>query len=171
VGNTHSGIVTLVTLFPLSRHPVEAKALIDTGASISFASKQFLARADIQPTRKEIPKAVYMADGTLSLDGLVGHHLLDVPLSIYGFHDVMNFDVLSLAEYDLIIGADWLQRHDAVISWKDKSLAFPNQPSVPSTVKKMKSLINDSSLYASVLQPIDSPVVSANKAVTVHCCR
>jgi hypothetical protein len=106
-----------------------------------------------------------MADGNLAIDGTINQHLFEIPISIYGQEEIATLDVLTIANHDIIIGADWLQKHKAIISWSDKSVTFPTKQSpelTPSSLSATSSNVcqDESQLIFTVLPTICQPLTN-----------
>ena len=94
-----------------------ARIDLDTGASHTFISARYaqMNGLAVQPTNR----AVALADGkTVNAVGVCRARLRLGPLN-----DVVTFIVLRLnTVYDVILGEDWLKRHQAVLNFQDSSM-------------------------------------------------
>lgn len=67
-----------------------------------------------------------MADGQTSTAGPVTHKT-ELQVSISDHHESLPLLVTSLHRYSIILGIDWLTRHNPSVNWRNKAVAF-NDP-------------------------------------------
>lgn len=101
----------------------ETLAMIDSGASGTFISMQFVKRNGIATHKKE--------DGGYELTAVDGSSLPDVdsetvPLSLrFPQHrEEVVLDVVPMASHDVVLGTPWLEKHNPQIDWVRRVLKF-----------------------------------------------
>ena len=84
-----------------------AYALIDTGATHSFVSSQFvrLAKLEMKPLENALSVSTQMKNEVQAILGCQGCKMI-----IGGLVDVINLAVLTMYDFDVIIGMDWLSQ-------------------------------------------------------------
>ena len=102
---------------------VQALALIDTGATISVINSDFVDENHLVTHDKSRPLWVRNADGTLNRLGVIkkeirgfmqhGEHKENVALSVMKMHNL-----------DIILGYDWLLRHNPTFNWKSGTISY-----------------------------------------------
>jgi hypothetical protein len=102
----------------------DAHTLFDSGASFSFVSDAFVARAHLFRQKISQPIVVNYAKGFISST------LVCLGCSIFLADEtfVANLVVIPLESFDVILGMDWLSQYRVAISyfWKTMSLQAPS---------------------------------------------
>jgi hypothetical protein len=103
-----------------------AKSLLDSGASGNFLTRQFVIEANIQTTPM-IPKLIRLADGKLLK---ANEAVIDTDVEIKGKIVKNSFIVLDQLNNgnDAILGIPWLEKADPVISFKNRTISFKDEP-------------------------------------------
>ena len=97
---------------------VQLNALVDSGATNTFINKQVIKSNKLSPDKLAIPITVTNVDGTENYAGQVTH-MLKAYLEI-GSHKSQEVALIAdLGEKDMIIGYDFLTKHNPDINWKD----------------------------------------------------
>jgi len=97
----------------------QGRLKMDSGASHGFINASFVSKAGLAVT--PCARAVALANGKVVQ--VIGS--CKVRLQIGRFTDVVHFYVLRLgAEYDAILGADWLLKHSAVLDFGSGTLTL-----------------------------------------------
>ncbi|GKB57641.1 putative reverse transcriptase domain-containing protein [Tanacetum coccineum] len=105
-----------------------ASVLFDSGSDRSFVNTRFISLLDIKPIKIEDSYEVELADGRLVSTNTV---LKGCTLSLVNHIFEIDLMPIELGTFDVIIGMDWLVKHDAVIvcgekvvriSYKNKTL-------------------------------------------------
>jgi predicted aspartyl protease len=100
--------VVLGTFFVNS---VPATVLFDSGASHSFISDQFVTKYNLSMSSMKNPLIVSSPGGEMK----TGSICPQVKINIMGVDFLANLVVLKSCGIDVILGMDWLQKHDGVI--------------------------------------------------------
>jgi hypothetical protein len=95
-----------------------AAVLFDSGASHSFIATSFVEKHDIPTASPEIP----LDTRTLGSDLLCHLKCSQVRILLSGVVFLADLAVLPSHRIDVILGMDWLTRHNGVISCTDKTI-------------------------------------------------
>ncbi len=128
-------------LFKLRGHFAghEATLLLDSGASSEFIDPDFARRCGLELTPSD--RTVKLANGsivaaagstttTCCLDAAKG---APVPFSA-------TFTATPLEGYDAILGVSWLEAHDPLVGWRDRSITVRAPGGVPRLIKPLECL-------------------------------
>ena len=127
------------------------RALIDSGAQGKFIDKVVALKLGLKetPLRQNIP--VYNVDGTPNRLGQI-RTKVELPITIGGKEVKEELYVTHLGKNEIILGFDWLQKHNPRINWKNGTLDF----------KERKVLVEDDEepfLQQINALPVDHPHV------------
>jgi hypothetical protein len=109
-----TGIVTDQTL----------SILIDPGATESFISSAVLKRIKVKAVEQDEFSFVEMALGAKQK---VGGKVTGCALNLGEFVTRVNLYVMILGSYDVVIGMDWLETHEAILNYKMKWLSLVDE--------------------------------------------
>ena len=93
---------------------ITTAALIDSGATTSFISKQIVQDMNLTAHEFDKPIPLLNIDGTTNTAGRIMHYIhLDLHIPSRGGHNSRTiFAVTKIDDQDLIIGIDWLIQHN-----------------------------------------------------------
>jgi hypothetical protein len=95
--------------------------LIGPGATESFISGAALKRIKVKAVEKDEFSFVEMASGAKQK---VGGKVTGYALNLGEFVMRVNLYVTILGSYDVVIGMDWLESHEAILNCKTKQLSL-----------------------------------------------
>jgi hypothetical protein len=95
--------------------------LIDPGATESFISGAALKRIKVKAVEQDEFSFVEMASGAKQK---VGGKVTGCALNLGEFVTRVNLYVTILGSYDVVIGMDWLETHEAILNCKTKRLSL-----------------------------------------------
>jgi hypothetical protein len=95
--------------------------LIDQGATESFISSAVLKRIKVKAVEQGEFSFVEM---DLGAKQKVGRKVMGCSLNMGKFFTRANLYVTTLGSYDVMIGMDWLESHDAILDYKMKRLSL-----------------------------------------------
>jgi hypothetical protein len=95
--------------------------LIDPGATESFISGAALKRIKVKAVEQDEFSFVEMASGAKQK---VGGKVTGCALNLGEFVTKVNLYVTILGSYDVVIGMDWLESHEAILNCKMKRLSL-----------------------------------------------
>jgi len=93
-------------------HPVNI--LIDSGSTTNFISSAFIHQHQLTTQTLPTAEKVRLADGKI----IEVKDCIETNLQMNSFQDHINFIVLPLDEYDIVLGMSWLATHNPAIDWK-----------------------------------------------------
>ena len=96
---------------------ISVKALLDSGATGLFMSKQCIERGGFKLIKLEKPILVRNVDGTGNSGGVILHKV-EVNVYFKGHVERVRMDVCDLGKTEVILGMPWLQAHNPEIDWK-----------------------------------------------------
>ncbi|GJU65389.1 putative reverse transcriptase domain-containing protein [Tanacetum coccineum] len=99
-----------------------ASVLFDSGFDRSFVNTRFSSLLDIKPIKIEDSYEVELADGRIVSTNTV---LKGCTLSLVNHVFEIDLMPIELGTFDVIIGMDWLVKHDAVIVCGEKVVRIP----------------------------------------------
>jgi hypothetical protein len=94
-----------------------SQALIDSGATGHFLSKDFVAKHRITMRTLSHPIPIYNVDGTPNKDDAICE-VVSLILRYWGHTERANFTVTALGTHDIILGFPWLREHNLRIDWQ-----------------------------------------------------
>ena len=92
------------------------KGLLDCGASDMFMSSDFMKQKHLTTKPLTHPILVYNVDGTLNEAGSISK-IVDVMLRYHDHYECVTFAVTSIGTHDLILGLNWLRKHNPEVDW------------------------------------------------------
>src|SRR5580704_18543164 len=114
--------------FPISLDGKEwktrATGMIDSGAATLAISRKLVAKKGIPmvPLKRSI--VMKNADNSLNRAGKVTHKIY-AKMTIQGHTSLNQFLVTDIGDTDVIIGIDWMKRHNPLIDWEKETIVFP----------------------------------------------
>lgn len=99
-------------------------AMVDSGATATFIHRKFV---DICTRKLDEPIPLFNIDGTENREGFITHvAVLDM---IIGLHsEKVVFTITDIDPEDVIIGIDWLRKHNPDVDWTKGSLRLSRCP-------------------------------------------
>jgi hypothetical protein len=98
-------------------------ALVDSSAEGLFINQSITHKWRKKKLLK--PIRVKNVDGTYNMNGEISDKCL-ITINVNGKKMTEWFLVTSLGDQDLILGFPWLEKHDPIISWRNRTLEFHN---------------------------------------------
>jgi hypothetical protein len=95
--------------------------LIDLGATKKFIYSATLKIIKVKVVEQEEFRYVEIASGSKHK---VGGRVMDSSIDLGYFVMKANLYVMILGSYDIVIGMDWLESHDAILNCKMKRLSL-----------------------------------------------
>ena len=91
-------------------------AMVDSGASTTFISRRFVQDNHVATRRLDRPIPLFNIDGTLNRDGTISEVAI-LGLQIGDHMEKVVFTVTDISSEDIIVGLDWLQKHNPEVDW------------------------------------------------------
>lgn len=101
-----------------NRKTISTYAFIDNGATNSFVSLEFVKNHQIPVSRLATPLPVLAIDNRPLVSGLMTHDTVLRP-STGSHHEMLRLGLIT-CPYPVILGMDWLKRHNPAIDWVRK---------------------------------------------------
>lgn len=102
--------------------PIHTYALVDSGASMSCISEKFSNRHSLPRCLKDVPVPIMAVDERPIASGLITQDIV-ATLSVDKHSEILPLAVVSVG-YPIILGLDWLCRHNPKIDWEDMNLSL-----------------------------------------------
>ncbi len=116
----------------LSNKQINARILLDSGAEGLMINEPFARKHSLTLRRLRHPFPAINVDGSKNSHGLIQYttiQRLRLSDSDENYHqEDAEFYVTNVGDVDIIIGTDWLKRHNPVIDWATDSLRFSRCP-------------------------------------------
>lgn len=113
--------VSISLSFP-NRKPIRTYALVDSGATASCISLSFANRHGLPRCLKDKPVPITAVDDRPIASGLVTHDVVTF-LSLQKHSENISLAIVSIS-FPVILGLDWLRRHNPSIDWARNCLAL-----------------------------------------------
>ena len=110
----------------VSINSINTRALFDSGASHSFMSRRFAIEHQLSIRKVHTPFHIEAPGATLVTNEVVNLAHLDV----MGLTFSINFLIIDLEDLDVIIGMNWMSRHDGVIRCNPRSIKLKHPSEV-----------------------------------------
>lgn len=120
LGSNHF-FISLSLHFP-GRKPLNTFTFIDCGATDSVMSDTFVQRHSLPLTLHDEPTPVYTVDNRPLSSGLVTHDVI-ANLRVQAHSENIRLGVISMP-YPVILGLDWLRKHNPSVGWARGQLAL-----------------------------------------------
>src|SRR5580704_9867852 len=114
--------------FPISLDGKEwktrATGMIDSRAATLAISRKLVAKKGIPMVPLKRSMVMKNADNSLNRAGKVTHKIY-AKMTIQGHTSLNQFLVTDIGDTDVIIGIDWMKRHNPLIDWEKETIVFP----------------------------------------------
>jgi hypothetical protein len=149
-----SKILVSVTIGP---HSISALALIDSGADRSFISNDLATSIALPPQILATPLSVSLATSATSVT--VSSYLPAVLISIDNHQNISDLIIAPNLSFPLILGFDWLQSHNPIIDWTNRTITFPHtdQRNHPITASAIDTSPTCCNIHSLILTPPTPP--------------
>jgi hypothetical protein len=114
---------------------IPLSVLIDPGATDSFISPSTILRCGLTAHEQSNFRMVEMASGSQQS---VGSMVRDCSVNIGGCDTKMNLYSTTLGTYDLIVGMDWLESHQAILDCYNKTVLIKNDQGETKVIKGIR---------------------------------
>ncbi|RFU29059.1 hypothetical protein B7463_g7277, partial [Scytalidium lignicola] len=103
------------------------KALIDSGAERNFISEQVVKRLGLSTRVKNDSYLISLANGT-KVQKRVDVQTRNLDMRYGRSHqEKISFDVTRLGTYQVILGIEWMRKHNPIIDWRTGMITFPEE--------------------------------------------
>ena len=101
--------------------------LVDSGATGGFINERLVEERGFEREPLPLPVPVYNADGTPNRGGEITH-VVRMRLQVQDHTEVCALAVTDTGKSDVIIGFNWLRKHNPEIDWEKGELKFTRCP-------------------------------------------
>ena len=101
--------------------------MVDSGATTTFLSRWFIKENRVVTRKLDTPIPLYNIDGTLNRDGTITDVAI-LQLEIGAHREKVVFTVTDIGMEDIIIGLDWLRKHNPEVDWDQGTLKLSRCP-------------------------------------------
>ena len=109
---------------------IEVEALLDSGATGCFVDKSWALDRHLQLSKLVKPVLVLNVDGTRNQEGDIMHYVL-LTVGVGKHAEKLWCAVTCLGKVPLILGHDWLKKHNPDIDWTHQQTNPPLDSKVP----------------------------------------
>ena len=104
-------------------HGHRIKALVDSGAAYTIISSKTVEKYRI-PYRVETPIPIVLADEKPMEygNGMIRLETETIDLQVADINSTARINIMDLGEEDMLMGYDWLGRHNPAIDWQKKTI-------------------------------------------------
>ena len=114
-----TGVVLLCIAGQLDGIPVTF--LIDSGATECFVSTRVVREHNMKICKKKEKLKIFLADGS---EKISSQCLQDICVDLGDHVEYLDFFILDLPKYDVILGKSWLDRWNPIIDWKKNQVTL-----------------------------------------------
>ncbi|TPX39623.1 hypothetical protein SeLEV6574_g07093, partial [Synchytrium endobioticum] len=147
---------------PVLPEKVLGKALVDSGATRTYISRQFAVRNSIKLIPLATPQQVLLADGGRSHP--ITHKTETMTLTLNDHSELLSVGVFDTKQYDLILGLNWLTYHSPSIDWELRTIKFNSyicrNPRIPHQIPDPDTSSLSTTLH---VNPISPPAISEDE--------
>ena len=140
----------------ISLFDTDAHVLVDSGATHSFISREFIERVGIEMKPTECSMVVSLPTGD---SGIANRVYRGSKVTIASHEFEADLIVLDIHDFDIILGMDWLAKHRAIVDFYRKEVQF-SQHGEPEVIFCGERKILSTSLIS---------VIQANKMLRKAC--
>jgi hypothetical protein len=101
--------------------------LINSGATGGFIHEHLVEERGMEREPLPLPILVYNADGMLNHGGQITH-VVRLRIMVQDHTEVFPFAITDTGKSDVIIGYNWLRKHNPEIDWEKNELKFTRCP-------------------------------------------
>ena len=126
----------------LGERSISPTLFLDCGADSSFMDYDYATRFAIPLVPLSQPLAVVLADRKESSSGLITHETIPLQLHIGGHLETCKFFVTKIP-HDIIIGFEWLKRHNPTVDWSQELIHFQSSNCIPECCPEAVTVITN----------------------------
>ena len=105
------------------RRSTTLRAMIDSGASGTFINSKIVQLHHIRKEKLEETIVLHNIDQTENAGGYVTHYA-PLTLIVGGHLERIQFLMANIGNDDIILGIDWLDKHNPDIDWRKRTIEF-----------------------------------------------
>ncbi|THH01445.1 hypothetical protein EW145_g6909 [Phellinidium pouzarii] len=125
--NPNSIVIHTTLQKPDTHERLEVEALIDSGATGLFIDKEFVKQNQLKTRSLGYTIPVFNVDGTKNVGGSIEEEV-DLVVEYKEHRELATFEVCNLGKTVLILGHNWLKKHNPEIDWITGEISLTRCP-------------------------------------------
>ncbi|THH07173.1 hypothetical protein EW145_g3557 [Phellinidium pouzarii] len=125
--NPNSIVIHTTLQKPDTHERLEVEALIDSGATGLFIDKEFVKQNRLKTRSLGYTIPVFNIDGTKNVGGSIEEEV-DLVVEYKEHRELATFEVCNLGKTVLILGHNWLKKHNPEIDWVTGEISLTRCP-------------------------------------------
>ena len=121
-----SGSFTLPVTLSFDSTMLHSMVLLDSGASSCFIDIIFTRTSRILVVHKKTPISVDVIDVRPLSSGAITEATLPLILNVGSHLEEISFHLITSPRHPVILGLSWLEAHNPLVDWRDRSIQFPS---------------------------------------------
>lgn len=143
IGNGKHSLVIPLQLKTLDTgQSIKEHALIDSGATGSFLDRSFVLSQNWNMRSVGNPVKVLNVDGSENAAGSITH-AIDLEVMFGEHREKMTFGIVNLGKNKMILGHDWLKKHNPEVDWVEGHVDFKRCPPLCRQARKQLPAVFD----------------------------
>jgi len=123
----------------------DIKALVDSGATDCFVSKEFVRRMKLGQRPLQKPQKIWNIDNTTNHDGPITHYV-DLDVQTGGNQKKIRFLITNVGNEDVVLGYPWMATFEPQFTWCTGTI---NSNALPIIIRSVNpSTIGESQIIA-----------------------
>jgi RNase H-like domain found in reverse transcriptase/Reverse transcriptase (RNA-dependent DNA polymerase)/Integrase zinc binding domain/Aspartyl protease/Chromo (CHRromatin Organisation MOdifier) domain len=149
---------------PITWKGKTANAMIDSGATGNFISAEWVRQNQVHLQRKRKPYYLTVADGSEmpTNDGRVALETEPLRVVSQQHHMTIAFDVVRLANHDIILGMPWLRQQNPQINWIKGTIRYAPGSVTREPTQQLNALVDEEERIPNS----ESPEMRSNRVST-----
>ncbi len=99
----------------------DTKALVDSGATDCFMSKDFVRQMKLGRRPLQKPRKIWNIDNTANHDGPITHYV-DLDIQTNGIRKMLRFLITNIGHERIILGYPWMAVFEPQFTWKNRTI-------------------------------------------------
>ena len=102
------------------------QAMVDSGSTGNFMAKALTEGKGFPTRKKSAAYELVAVDGQLLADqnGEVDRETEPLEVITQRHHETLTFDVIRMANHDIVLGMPWLRKHNPTVDWGQRTIKF-----------------------------------------------
>jgi hypothetical protein len=96
--------------------------MVDSGVIGNYINPGFIKKLGLLGKVKAVPEPITGLNGENLGTLLIITKSGTVPMVVLGHIKCLNFNIVPMGQYDVVLGIPWLKNHNPVINWKTGGL-------------------------------------------------
>lgn len=160
-----SGSFTLPITLRFGSTILHATALLDSGASSCFLDITFARSSRIPVVAKKKPIPVEVIDGRPLSSGAITEATSPLILTVGSHLEEISFYLITSPRHPVILGLSWLEAHNPLVDWRDRSIQFSSLDHPPQLASPPLRADSTTFSSSSTLAPHVTPTLSLQASI------